>query len=311
MRLRQRLVAFRPRLSWDLALVLAFAVGSGRELLFPILVPSILGSHAVVYTDAARAWLTGGDPWAVGPPLVVFAGPPPMLLPFAPFVVLPELVTRIVWVLGTAVLAVWSIRRLRLPPYWIAFPPILGSIILGHPEIVVLFFIVAGGAASGLAVVIKPYAGFILLAERRWKAILVAAIVGVATLLILPWARFFAELPVISANLARQGQGESVFGDPVLMVVAIVSLIALGLRRGLWLVTPILWPYAQTGYMVSSVPAMSRVLAMTWALPIHGVGIVGLALEAILVTAGRRMTLPGWLQDGIGLHEPVIRVPAV
>lgn len=290
-------LVLRP--SWDLVLLLAFAIGSARSLVVPILEPGIIGSHAVVYTDAARAWLIGGNPWTVGPPDVVFAGPPPMLLPFVPFVFMPDLVIRIAWVGGMAALAVWLLRRLRMPGYWIGFPPLFSAIVLGHPEVLLLFLLVVGGTASGLSVVIKPYAGFALLAERRWRAIVLGGAIGVASLLVLPWQRFLDELPRIGANLARQSHGDSVFGDPALMVVALVALAVLGLRQGLWLVTPVLWPSAQPIYKVGSIPFIPPILAVAWAFEVPGATLVGVVVLATLTVIDRRRALPGWLASGI------------
>lgn len=279
--------------------MLAFAIGSARSLLVPILEPGVIGSHAAIYTDAARAWLTGGNPWTVGPSAVVFAGPPPMLLPFVPFVFMPDLVVRIAWVGGMAALAVWLLRRLRMPGYWIGFPPLFSAIVLGHVEVVVLFLLVVGGVASGLSAVIKPYAGFALLAERRWRAIALGGGIGLASLLVLPWRQFLDELPRIGANLARQSQGDSVFGDPALMAVAVVALAALGLRQGLWLVTPLLWPSAQPIYKVASIPFIPPILAIAWASEIPGATLVGVVVLATLTVIDRRRALPTWLASGI------------
>jgi hypothetical protein len=286
---------------WRILLVTTFLIGSGWSLVFIVIAPGILGSHGVIYTDAARAWLAGADPWSVGPPLVVFSGPPPMLLPFAPLTLLPSDVVRWVSVVGTAALGLWAIRRLGLPLYWILFPPLFSSILLGHPEVLVLALLLTTGPISGLAAVIKPYAGFPLLAERRWRAIAVTVAVVVVTVPILPWARFFQELPQISANLARQAMGDSTFGNPVLMVVAAVALARLGIRRGLWLATPVLWPSAQPGYRVLSMPAMSPMIAACWALPIPGMTLVGIVLEAIAVEIGRHRTLPRLVRVGIDM----------
>lgn len=280
-------------------LITAFAIGSAHSLLFILIEPGILGSHAIIYTDAARAWLSGGDPWQVGPPSVIFAGPPPMLLPFAILAPLPVEGIRWISVIGTAALAWWTVRRLGLPMYWLIFPHIFASILLGHPEVLVLALLVAGGALSGLAAVIKPYAGFPLLAERRWRAIAIAAAVVVLTAPFLPWPRFIEQLPMITANLARQAQGDSTFGSPLLMVVAVVALARLGLRRALWLATPVLWPNAQPLYKVPSVPALSPVIAVTWAIPIPGLTLAGVVLEALALEIGRHRPLPRFLQLGI------------
>lgn len=292
-------VASVLRPSWDLLLLLVFAIGSARSLIVPILEPGIIGSHAVIYTDAARAWLTGGNPWTVGPPDVVFAGPPPMLLPFVPFVFMPDIVIRVAWVAGMAALAVWLLRRLRMPGYWIGFPPLFGAIVLGHPEVLVLSLLVVGGTASGLAAVIKPYAGFALLAERRWRAIVVGGAIGLASLVVLPWQRFIDELPRIGANIVRQSLGDSVFGDPALMAVAVVALAALGLRHGLWLVAPVMWPSAQPMYKVMSIPFIPPILAVAWSSEVPGATLVGIVVLAALTLADRRRALPSWLSSGV------------
>jgi hypothetical protein len=297
---------------WHLLLIATFAIGSARSLLFILLEPEILGSHGVIYTAAARAWLTGGDPWSVGPPAVLFAGPPPMLLPFVPFVPLPDEATRWLSVIAAGALAYLAVRRLRLPLYWLLFPPVFGSVLLGHPEVLVLALLVAGGVLSGLAAVIKPYAGLALLAERRWAAIVLGLAVVGLTVLVLPWARFIDELPAIAANLARQAQGESTFGNPLLMAVAVVALARLGVRRALWLATPLLWPAAQPGYRAMTVPALSPLIAAAWALPIPGLTLGGIVLEAVALEVGRRRPLPRFVQLGIAVdgERPATDAPA-
>lgn len=284
---------------WHVLLITTFVIGSARSLLFILLAPPILGSHGVIYTDAARAWLAGGDPWSVGPPAVVFAGPPTMMLPFLPLTAFPPNVVTWISVIVALAVSVWTIRRLCLPIYWLLFPPLFGGILLGHPEVLVLGLLVAGGALSGLAAIIKPYAGFALLAERRWRAIGVAIAAVVLTAPFLPWAQFVSELPKIGANLVRQSQGESTFGDPLLMGVAVVALLRLGVRRALWLATPLLWPSAQPGYRLMSVPALSPMIAACWALPIPGITLGAILLEVVAVEIGRRRPLPEFVRLGI------------
>jgi len=261
-----------------------------------VLVPAIIGSHAVIYTEAARAWIAGGDPWQVGPPAVVFAGPPPMLLPFLPFVALPGLAVRATWVVGSFVVAVWSLRRFGLPAYWIGFPPLVEAIVLGHPEVLLLGLLALRGPLSGLAVIVKPYAGLPLLAERRWGALALAAIALVVTIPVLPWPRFMAELPAIASTLVRQSAGDSTFGQPLLMIIGAVALASLGLRRALWLSVPVLWPYAQPIYKVVTVPALSPLLALAWSIPIPGSTLAGLILEATLLLLLRHDRLPRQLK---------------
>lgn len=293
-----RAVRERP---WNIVLPLVFALVSGRYALEGILDFRSVGSHASIYTDAARAWLAGGDPWRVGPPAAVFAGPPPMLLPFVPFIGLPLDVTRFVWVVGSLLLAIWTLRRLQLPGYWIGFPPIFQSIQLGHPEVLVLFLVVLGGLPSGLAILIKPYAGLPLLAERRWRAIALGLLVLIVSAPILPWTLFVQEFAQISGTAAGQTHGDSTFGQPVLMVVAAVALASLGMRRALWLAVPLLWPSAQPNYKVITLPQLSPVLALLWAVPVPGLTLVAIVVEAVLLRLATRVAVPGWLRAGLGL----------
>jgi hypothetical protein len=281
-------------------LVVVFTWGAASWALIVLIQPTGLGSHANIYASAAAAWLAGGDPWTVGPPAAVFAGPPPMLLPYLPFVSLPVDVTRLAWFFGDLVVAAWAIRRLGLPAYWLAFPPLFSAIILGHVEVLLLGLLVLRGPLSGLAALVKPYAALPLLAERRWSALAVAAAAAVATLLILPWGRFFAEAGSITATLARQNVGDSVFGDPGLMIVAIVALASLGFRRALWLAVPLLWPYAQPLYKTMTIPMLAPVIALAWAIPIPGATLAGVVALAVLVNVARFRPLPAWLQLGIG-----------
>lgn len=289
----------RTHLLWRLLVPIVFAAVSAEFLIEAIIEPRSIGSHASIYTAAARAWLSGGDPWSVGPPAAVFAGPPPMLLPFVPFVGLPLDVTRLVWVAGSAILAVMVIRRLHLPGWWIAFPPIAQVIHLGHPEVLLLALIVLGGPFGGLAPLVKPYFGPALLAERRWTAIALGIGVFVVTFPFLPWAAFVQRLPEITATLARQSIGDSTFGQPIWMLVAVVVLASLGVRRGLWLAMPVLWPSAQPFYKVACVPAICPLLAVFWAIPIPGFSLAGLIVLAIVDRYVAIRGGPEWLRAGV------------
>lgn len=279
-------------------LPIAFAIGSARSLI-TIFVPGLVGSHARIYTEASRAWLAGGDPWQVGPQDVVFAGPPPMLALFAPFVGLPDDAVRLLWVAATVAVAVWMLRRLGLPAYWLGFPPIFQVIVLGHPEVVLVALLLFGGVLGGLAPLVKPYMALVLVAERRWRALAVGAAAFLITLPFLPWQRFLTELPMISATLAEQAHGDGVFGDPLLMLVAAVALLSLGPRLALWLATPLLWPSVQPNYRLMTLPVLTPLLATFWALPVPGATLVGIVTFAIVLQVQRRRQLPSWLEAGL------------
>jgi hypothetical protein len=226
-----------------------------------------------------------------------------MLMAYVPFVNVPEIAQRVIWVGGDLLLAVWALRQLRLPGYWLFFPPLFQTIVLGHPEVLVLALVATSKPIAGLAVLLKPYSIFPLVAERNWRGIAVAIVGGAATLLVLPWGRFFAEGSMIGANLARQAaHTDSVFGLPLLMGVALVALALLGIRRALWLAVPVLWPYAQLNYKTMTIPMLSPLLAAAWALPLPGATFGGLILEVVLRLIAQRRTLPLWLR--VGLEVP-------
>jgi len=284
---------------WGLILPAVFIVVSGWQSAGAMLEWKLIGSHALIYTEAARTWLAGGDPWSVGPPSVVFAGPPTMLLPFVPFALLAGEITRWAWVLGDLAVAIAVLKALKLPAWWLAFPPLVSAIELGHPEVLILGLLLVKGPIAGLAAVVKPYAVLPLVAERNWSGLAVAAITVVVTVPFLPWGMFMTNMPHITATLASQWVGDSVYGQPVLMSLILVAAVPLGLRRFLWLATPVLWPYAQPIYKVPSLPMMSPLIALAWSIPIPGMTAVGLLGAASLCLVARRWALPPWLYRGL------------
>lgn len=262
-------------------LPVTFALMSGRYLIAFLVEPQALGYDARLYANAARAMLAGGDPWAVtvnGS----FAGPPTTLIPYLPFAWLrPELVAAL-WIVGNLVLAAYLLRRLSLPPWWLAFPPLFGVIIGGGVEIVMVALLLLGGRVAGLSVVLKPYAALPLLAQRRWRQLVLGGLVGLASLLVLPWGQFIASLPTIRDRLAFQSFGQNAFGVPLLMVVGVLALLALG-RRGIWFATPVLWPYPQSYYGLMCLPVLSPLIAFCWALPIPQALLIGAGAEALVL----------------------------
>jgi len=294
----------RRRRLWQFAVFVAFIPTVAWTVYTVISEPLVLGSHAESYRDAAAAMVAGNDPWKVGPPGGIFAGPPTMLLPLVPFVGMPELPVRAIWVIGDLLVAAWALRRLQLPWYWLAFPPLFQSIVLGHPEVLVLALLTLRSPIAGFAALLKPYAVFPLVAERRWRAILVAVVVGAGSLIVLPWELFALDASRIAANLARQAYGtDSVFGQPFLMALAVIALGSLGLRRGLWLAVPVLWPYAQLNYRTMTVPMLSPIVAIAWSVPLPGATLAGVLIDAGLRLLARLRPLPPWLNAGLAVPD--------
>lgn len=284
---------------WSIILPVAFAIGCTNSILHVILEPRLLGSHAWIYTDAARAWLAGGDPWRAGPPAGAFAGPPPMLLPFVPFVAVPNEIIAAIWFAASVVGMAWMLRRFGLAGYWLAFVPIFESVVLGHLELLTVLLLFFGGRLAGLAAIVKPYMGFALVAQRNWRAIAIGAVAVLVTAPFLPWARFIDERELIAASLARQYHGDSVWGNPIAMAIAFVALASLGWRRAIWLGAPVLWPFAQQGYKLMALPLLTPVIAVCWAIPLPGAALTGIVAQAVLERIDQRRPLPAWLKVGI------------
>ncbi|HJP89228.1 MAG TPA: hypothetical protein VJ850_09365 [Candidatus Limnocylindrales bacterium] len=292
---------------WNIVLPVAFALGAENSILHVILEPRLLGSHAWIYTDAARALFTGGDPWRAGPEAGVFAGPPPMLIPFIPFVGLSDDLIAAIWLFGSILAMLWLLRKLGLPGYWIAFNPLFAVVVLGHLELLLVIVLLYAGRLGGVSAIVKPYMGFALVAQRRWGAIAVAVAALAITAPFLPWQRFIEEYSFITANLTRQYAGDSVFGNPVLMVIAGVALLSLGWRRALWLGAPVFWPSAQQGYKLMSMPVLTPVIAVFWGIPVPGMALTGIVLQAVLERIDDRRPLPAWLHVGL---QPLTEIGA-
>ncbi len=73
--------------------------GSWSIDLLWIVKPDVLGIDARHYQNAAVAWLTGGDPWAVTESGIPYAAGPHTLLFYAPTSVLPLTASTWVWLL--------------------------------------------------------------------------------------------------------------------------------------------------------------------------------------------------------------------
>jgi hypothetical protein len=204
------------------------------------------------------------------------------LLLFVPFAGLTPAVTAAFWLVADLAAVAFVIRRLNLKWWWVLFPPILQAILPANPEPVVLAFLVAGRQEiQGLAPILKIYALAPLFGERRWRAICIALILLVATVVILPWGLFITDLPLISDTLAQQTTGLSAFPVPWLLPVGVIGLLVLGLRRAGWLAVPVLWPHSQIHYATTALPEITPILAVGFSLPIVGAPPVAVAIQAV------------------------------
>jgi len=230
--------------------------------------------------------LDGGDPWAVGIPGGTYAAPPPSLLPFLPFAYLPEIATQLIWVALNVLAALYLIRRLRLKPWWLLFPPLVLAVVGGGSALPLVALLVRGGAAAEAGAVLgRVYSAVPLLLLGRWRSLLLAAVVVVVTAPFLGWDRYLGDFSRIMATLRDQsGGGNSALAVPVLIPVAIVGLFLLGRRKAAWLAVPALWPNAQEYYAVIALPVAASVpfASLAMATPLTpGIIAVGVFVQGV------------------------------
>ena len=245
-----------------------------------------------LYRLAAESWLAGQDPWAptlgfdAWHPAISYAGPPPTLLPFIVLAWIPVDVLVLGFVLISGAVAMWTLRRLGLPMWWMLFPPLVEGIWVGNLNIFVIALLVAGGSiAGGLAAILKVYAVVPLVLLGRWKPLVIAGAAMLVTFPFLPWADFLAQYPRISASLSGQAWGgaTSIYTSPLVTAGAAIGLVLIGRERAAWLAVPVLWPATQLHYSVLALPALTPFLAVFASVYEPGLLGVGVILYALWV----------------------------
>ena len=142
--------------------------------------------------------------------LFSYAGLPPTTILLAPLTVLPEDLFVWLWLGLSVAAAVVVVRTLELPLAWLMYPPLLYGVLAANPHVVVMALVVAGGTGGGvLATVIKVVAIPPLIGERRWRALGLAALVFVATVLLAPalWESFLGRAGAVTDAIHAQSGG--------------------------------------------------------------------------------------------------------
>jgi len=240
------------------------------------------GFDARLYREAAATWLVGLNPWSVSLNDTYFAAPPPSLLVASILVPLPA------WLAGPCVAGVglagtaWALRRLRLPPWWLLFPPLVDGLWNGDLDVLLLPLLLLPGVAAGAGVFAKVYAAVPLAILGRWRPLVVALLVGVITFPVLQWPAYLADVAAINERLLHQSSGGmSGFVWLPLVPVGLFALVVMGRRRAAWLSVPALWPWSQWYYSVLAVPGLTPLAAAVFAVPIQGAPVVGCLLVAL------------------------------
>lgn len=236
------------------------------------------GYDGMLYRAATIRWLEGGDPWLIPQSGAVYAAPPPTLLAMLPFALVPEILARpLLLALGGAA-TIWMLRRLRLPLWWLAFPPLVDVLWNGNPHVFVAPLLVAGLAP--LAAFVKLYAGAVPAIRLDWKALAATAALLLVTLPFLPWGLFIERWPEVSRALNDQsaGGGLSVWVTPLLLPVAVVAGLLLGRERLAWWAIPVFWPFTQWYYSSITLPVLTPLAAVALSIPVPGATTVGLVI---------------------------------
>lgn len=268
----------RLRLLGQIALAAWFILQSYQRIARLLRDEVPLGQDIQIYYRAVQEWLAGGDPWsasvAVNPHAIFhYAGSPATTVLLAPSALFSEGQFTALWLVLSALSAVAIVRWLKLPIWWLLFPPTVEALYSGNPQLVVLMLLLAGAGRAGvaadtIAVTLKVYAIVPLLAERRPRRIVYALGLTLATVVVAPWlwTEYLTQFGAISARLERESAGGfSAFYHPVLLVPTAIAIILLWRRdrkAAGWLAVPALWPSSEFHYSTFAQPVMTPILAV-------------------------------------------------
>jgi hypothetical protein len=257
------------------------------DVAYQVFNPDAFAIDARHYQRAAEAWLAGGNPWTVTEQGVLYAAGPHTLLFYAPTSLLPLPAAVGLWMAAGLVASVWLVRRLHLPLWWLAFPPLAHAIWNGNPQTIALALLVLGGpVAATLAVGLKLYAAVPLLA--RWRQLVVAAIVLAASLVVLPVGQYLAAGAGVSDHLDSAWNG-SAWRVPLLVPPTLLALWLLRRHGAEWLAVPAVWPATQLYYNAMALPALvgRPALAAALAIPVPLMPAIAVMAFAVTTYAGR------------------------
>jgi hypothetical protein len=245
--------------------------------------PDVLAIDARHYQRAASAWLAGGDPWAVieGAGGNYAAGPHTLLF-YAPTSLVPLAVSVVIWMTLGLVASVWLVRRLRLPIWWVLFPPLTHAIWNGNPQTIALALLVLGTRwGAVVAVGLKLYSALALVTRPR--TLIVVGIALLVTLPVLPWQLYVADGLGVSDHLGTAWNG-SAWRLPVLVAPTLLGLWVLRRHGAEWFAVPAVWPATQFYYVGMALPAIvdRPILAAALALPVPLMAPVVVMVLAVL-----------------------------
>jgi hypothetical protein len=230
--------------------------------------PDAIGVDARHYQRAASAWLNGGNPWLVEEAGFPYASGPHTLLFYVPTNWLSLEAATLVWLAAGVVAAVWLVRRLGLPLWWVLFPPLTHALWNGNPQSIVVALLVLGTPLAGaLAAGIKLYA-LIPLAFHPRRLAAAVLLLGV-TIVVLPWQQYLDSGLGIGTHVGTAWNG-SAWRIPLLIPPTLLALWILRHRGAEWYAIPAIFPATQFYYVSTVLPAVARrpLLAAATAIPV-------------------------------------------
>ena len=193
----------------------------------------------------------------------------------------------------SAVAAVYIIRRLELPWWWLAFPPLVLGVGSANPGVVLLALLLWGHpVAEAIACGLKVYAVVPLVARKRVAGLAASAFVFGITVILAPGlVAYLNQGQEVTGRLVTEalgGAGASAFLWLIpLTVLAIIVIARYDLPAAGWLAVPALWPAGQFHYAVMALPVVRLWPAALMAMPVPGFLAVAVILQAWLIVRGR------------------------
>jgi hypothetical protein len=229
-------------------------------------------SDAHIYYSGAAAWLAGQSPWDApatfqGNP-AHFAGLPTTVVLLAPFTLLPEAVFTLLVVVISAGAAVYTVRRLELPWWYLLFPPLFVSVLSGNPSTLIIALLVSGRPVlQALAALLKVYAIIPPALLLRWRTLAWAAGLTALTLVAAPlWVEYLTRFPELTARLAEESHGglapmRTGMWAELITLIALVILWFRNREAASWMAVPAAWPASEHHYATFALPILKT---RTW-----------------------------------------------
>jgi hypothetical protein len=198
------------------------------------------------------------------------------LLFWTPLTPLPDPIVEVVVMALCASGAVAAVRLLRLPYWFVLFPPMVDAVLNANANAFIVAMIVFG--LGPLAVLAKAYALVPLVGLYRWRSVAIGIGLLLVTVPVLPWPLYLDSFAGSVATLQAQSSGGmSAWSMPWMLVPALVGVAVIGRQAGSWLSVPALWPATQFHYSAIALPVSHPIPIAILAIPEPGAPVAAVA----------------------------------